>query len=106
MSLALPEGTIREDSPRAETWKKVFGSLTIPLKSPIPVTMDGDGGPKRFFLVDLKRLTETQKARVIAHVAEKYDLDPATVAEDLESEHGLPILDQDVFVSFDPRLVL
>lgn len=101
-------GTIRENSPRAKDWKWVFGSLSIPLKSPLPVRADGpDGTLQQFYEVDVAKLSASQVERVVVHIAHKHELDADAVRRDLEDPtHGLPILAEDIMVSFDPRLVL
>lgn len=97
---------IRNDSPRAEDWRRVFGGTTVPLRSLVPVVMDGPDGPKNFYQVDVGSLTPEQRARVVEHVAKKFGLSPKAVEEDLASEYGLPILVDDVSVTFDARLVV
>lgn len=99
-------GHIREDSPRADEWRAVFGSTEIPLKSLLTVENDSPAGVRQFYLVDVAKLDEDQLERVVAHVADKFGIAKDAVAADLNSDHGLPILADDVLVSFDQRLVL
>ena len=101
-------GTLRSESSRAGDWMEMFGTLRVPIKSPHPVlaTAPGLAGARRFYLVDVSRLSPEVRARVIDHMAQEFDLPPSEVADGLDGEHGMPILADDVDLSFDARAIL
>lgn len=105
MAIAATTAHINPNSPRAEEWKRVFGGLEIKIKSPIPIENDSPAGRRKFFLVDVASLTAEQRERVIDHVSARFNLSREDVESDLESG-AFPILDEDVTVAFDMRLVL
>jgi hypothetical protein len=85
------------ESPRADRWKTVFGTLSLPILSPIPELryfpeLDNDDSLGLFFLVDPSRLDEAQLARLSIWVANMFDLDIDNVRADYLNEHGIPIL--------------
>ncbi len=106
MSLKPTMGHLRESSPRAEDWRHVFGSLDVPLESPLSVRSETPAGEKELYFVAVEKLDEDQVERIVAHLAKKFSVAPEAVREDLGSAHGLPILAEDVSVSFDARFVL
>ena len=107
MALKQTMGFLKESSPRAAEWKTIFGGLEVPLKSPLPVNgFKPDGTPARFYMVDWVKLKQEVLNRAIGFVAAKFNMPHAEVIETLKSEHGFPILEEDVNVSFDARLVL
>lgn len=109
MSERLPiptEATIRESSPRAADWKRIFGGLTVRLLSPVPILADSLTGRRRFYHADVKALSSEQRGRLVAFISERFSVPPEEVELGLgDSKEGLPILDEDLFVSFDYRLV-
>lgn len=106
MALKPTIGHIDPNCERAEWWRHCYGSLDVPLLSPIPEWRRGpDGTPQRFFKVDMRRLTDEQRERVAAFVADKFSVPIDDVRADMERD-GIPILADDVIVSFDARLVL
>ncbi len=88
--------TIREDSPRAADWRKVYGGTTVILKHPLPAIGEFPGvGAKEFYELDLDALTEEQRARLIAHLSERFQLSLEEVQSELDTV-GVPILAEDV----------
>jgi hypothetical protein len=107
MSLHPTTATIHQGSPRAEQWRRVFGSDTVPIKSPIPVHAHLPGlGLRKVYLVEVGALSAEQIEAVIAHLAERFCVEAREVRADLLAEHGLPILAEDLAVACDARLFL
>lgn len=91
--------TIREGSAREQDWLDVFGANEVTLKSPLPHLASAPGVPKAlFFDLDLAALTDEQRGRLIAHLAQRFQVPEQEVAQDLDQE-GCPILDEDVVVT-------
>lgn len=90
--------TIRPDSERAQTWREVFGSTTVPIRSPSPVRANvaniTDG---LFYQIDLRQITPEQRARMVAHITRAFAIPAAEVDAALDSV-GCPILADDVAV--------
>lgn len=90
--------TLRSDSPRAETWREVYGSLSVPILSPIALRAQLPGrGPSLVYLVDVRALSPDVIERVIAYCAETFDMSVEVVREGLRRgfvghDGGLPIL--------------
>lgn len=103
-------GHMSPNAERAEWWLAIFGSLEVPLISPVPqmgTFPDKDGGEMvcSFYNVDLDKLDAEQIARAVTFVVNKFGLSADEVRDDL-AMNGMPILAQDVSVSFDARLVM
>lgn len=103
MSLQPTMASIRDGTPRAEDWKRVFGDRWVPIMGPMAVTMDLGDGPKRYLKVAVKSLSKEQRARIVEHISSKFDISPDEVNEGLDSDYGLPILEDDVTISMDMR---
>ena len=91
--------TIREDSPRAADWMKVFGTLTVPVTnalSPATITLNTPGrqGETQAYFLDLKALTPQQRRRLVEHIATRFGAAPDQVTAQID-EHGVPILEED-----------
>jgi hypothetical protein len=57
--------------------------------------------------MDVAKLEPHQRRRLLAHIAGKWNLDPAQVQADIDDpQHGVPILAADVTVAIDLRMVL
>lgn len=98
--------SLRPESPRAADWERVFGDTTIPLASPLPVRASLPIGDRDVYLVDVPKLDEGQVERLVGHLSAKFGLSRSEVREGLLHGEGLPILAEDVVVSFDVRLAL
>lgn len=91
--------TIREDSPRAADWRKVYGDTTVILKHPLPATGEFLGvGAKEFYELDLDVLTEEQRIHLIVHLSEKFHVPLEDVHAELD-KIGVPILAEDVILT-------
>lgn len=100
-------GHLSESSPRAATWQRIFGATTIPLRSPVTSKVEIRGvGKKDVYMLDLARLKPEQFDRLVLHLAETNSMPPEDVRGELTNDGILPILADDVGISFDGRLVL
>ena len=91
--------TINEDSPRAADWLKVLGSREVAITSPQPVLASAPGiEAALFYQLDLSALTAEQRARLIAHLAERFHVPLAEVKRDL-NQVGCPLLAEDLIVA-------
>jgi hypothetical protein len=75
----------------AELFQKVFGSATVAVQFPFPVLADLPIGEQLVYLLDLREISDEQRARMVDHLAAEHDLDRAFV-EDRIAEQGVPIL--------------
>ena len=97
---------IAKDSPRADRWREVFGSESVPLISPVAVRGQVLGMESaRFYKLDVRALSDDQRRRLEAYLCGRFRLSEAEVRASLESEHGMPILADDVVVVMSPRLL-
>lgn len=83
---------------RADEFRAVFGSDTVPICSPIParavlegIEPDGSAGERDVFLLDVAQVEARALARLYDHLAQKFGVPVETVAG-FVLEHGLPIL--------------
>lgn len=85
--------TVR-DPERAAMFVAVFGSATVGVTSPlprrVPAALPGRPGSIVFFL-DLARITPDARAKLVAHLAQKFHAAQVDIERDL-AELGLPIL--------------
>jgi hypothetical protein len=96
---------LAETSDRVETWREVYGDVSVPIESPVPVVANSPVGVKKFYKVDLARLRPEQLERAIAHIVEVFGYDAEEVRVSVLGDEGLPLLADDVTVSFDARLL-
>lgn len=91
--------TIREGCPRYADWLAVLGTNEVAIQSPQPHLASAPGiEAAPFFLIDLAELTAEQRARLIKHLAQRFQVPEAEVERDLDAV-GCPILDEDVTVT-------
>lgn len=91
--------TISGKSERAESWRQVYGSETINIKSPIPTFANLPGiGDTQIYELDLDLLTTEQRAKLVNYIATKFDIPVAEVDRDLNIL-GCPILAEDITVT-------
>lgn len=98
-------GHLNESSPRASAWRDVFGGLEIPLESPLMRKVELPIGVREVYMLDVKKLTADVRKKLVGYLAKRFQIPAGEVDRDLES-NGVPILIEDVSVSFDPRLIL
>jgi hypothetical protein len=110
MPLKPTIGHLDPKSDRAEMWLEVYGSLEVPLKSPIakqgmfPDPIDGSK-LHYYYEVDLKQLTPEQLDKAAEIIGRRFGIPAQEIRQDIERQ-GIPVLADDVSVSFDARLVL
>lgn len=91
--------TISGNSDRAETWRKILGTETIYIKSPIRSFANLPGKPNTaIYELDLDLLTDDQRERLVSHLSARFDISITDVARDLDVI-GCPILADDVIVT-------
>lgn len=84
---------------RKAEWEAVLGTAAVHVRSPIPSRANLPGHPNvLIYELDLDLLSKEQRARVIAHLAARFDVPEDEVARDLDSV-GVPILARDCVVS-------
>ncbi len=99
--------SISPDSPRYPDWVATFGGPTVPVRCPLPHRgFKPDGTHGRFYHVDGARLDPARRRALINHIARRWGIDPATVENQMDAEHGIPILADGVYVRVDLRLLL
>lgn len=106
MTLRKTYAHIDPSCERASWWKEVYGSLEVPITSPVPVIAVGPDGKKaQYYMVNTQELSAEQLEKVAQFVSEKFDLPIDEVRTEIEVQ-GIPLLAEDLTVSFDARLVL
>src|SRR3990167_7354324 len=91
---------------RAATFEAIFGTATIPIVSPLPQLGILPGiGKVAIYKLDVAALTSDQRAKLVAHLAQRFGLPETDVERDLDTE-GMPILAQDCVVSIPQGLAL
>lgn len=77
---------------RADEWRAVFGTDTLPVKSMLPEWASAPGIARaQFYQLDLDALTVAQLGRLVQHTAAKFGL-PIAEVRDGPVEHGMPLL--------------
>lgn len=90
---AKPTALLLASSPRAETWRYVFGSTTVPIKALMPRQTILPGiGPTFVLDVDVSRLDAGQIERAAETISKRFDVPIDEVRQGILGEHGLPIL--------------
>jgi hypothetical protein len=90
---AKPTALLLASSPRAETWRYVFGSTTIPIMALMPRQTILPGiGPAFVLDVDISRLDAGQIERAAETISKRFDVPIEEVRQGILGEHGLPIL--------------
>lgn len=72
---------------------KVFGRTEVCVLSPLPVlvAVPGFDEPQSAYMLDLKEISDYEKARLIEHIYETFKVDVMEIHELLD-KHGVPIL--------------
>lgn len=78
---------------RAETFMKVFGRTEVCVLSPLPVlvSVPGFDEPQSAYMLDLKEISDYEKARLIEHIYDTFKVDVMEIHKLLD-KHGVPIL--------------
>jgi hypothetical protein len=98
-------GTLSAKSPRYGDWRTIFGGETVPLRSPVPAIAHLEQGPQRVYWLDLRRLTEAQRERLIGYIVRQFGTPEAEVRQNLDRE-GFPLLAEHIGVTSDERYFL
>jgi len=86
------------DPERKAEFEAILGTATVCVKTPFPVRANLPGHPDALvYELDLELITLKQRERLVAHLAEKFELPPAEVEANL-NDHGVPILADDCVV--------
>lgn len=85
---------------RAAKWREVFGTDEVPITCPIPLSVgDFPGvGQRHYYLMDLRAITPEQKERLIASIAQDFNLSIEEVRQNIDMV-GVPVLADDVITS-------
>jgi hypothetical protein len=62
-----PTATIREDSPRADAWRTIFGGLTAPIKTAVPQRCEIARTVSLVYWLDIGRIDSAMMDRLVAH---------------------------------------
>lgn len=89
---------IVNDEARAREFQDIMGSNILPVKSPQPSmgTLPGMKG-KKFYLLDVAKLTPYHCIKLARHLAETFGLEPDQVHDDM-TKNGVPVLAEDCTV--------
>ena len=81
------------DNLRVEEFTEIFGGPVVPVKSPIPSwELLGENKDERLvYMLDFRALDAEQKARLVEHLAAKFDAPAYQVLAQLNKD-GLPII--------------
>ncbi len=92
---------------RAALFQRVFGSATVAVQFPFPVLADRPAGQgeQLAYLLDLREITDEQRARLVDHFAAELNLDRAFV-EDRLTEQGVAIPATDAIMTTTANLGL
>jgi len=100
-------GHLKETSDRAAWWLDVYGSLDVPLTSPIAIRMMIGETEDLYYLIDLNQLDEAQFTKVIDHIVKRFNAEPDVVRAQLKEDGNLPIRESEIeTVTFDARRVM
>lgn len=107
LSTVGPVVSLRPESPRAKDWVYVFGRLeNVPVMTYYTTLANLPDRPNSaVYQLDLARLTFAERARLVEHIAERFDLPADEVDRDLDRE-GCPILATDVIGPAIPMRLL
>lgn len=101
------------DEERAALWRRVFDQPEdeppeVPILSMVPITVrvPSHNTPQRAYQLDLNAITTHQRRRLVQEIADRFELEAATVEAQLD-DYGVPILCMDVIAhSTDQGLVM
>lgn len=92
------------DPARRAAFEKVFGSASVPVKSAVPITAELAGkGVVKAYQLDLEALDADAFARLVEHLAAKFETLPSVVETTLRTE-GMAIMAEDCVVAIRTRL--
>jgi hypothetical protein len=84
---------------RAADWQAILGRTTVAVTSPIPTRANLPGHPDALiYMLDLDELLQEEIDRLIAFIAQRFQIAEAEVAHDIRRQ-GFPILADDCYVA-------
>ena len=87
------------DPERAAEWQRILGITSVYVKSFFPTYANLPGHPNaRIYELDLDLLTDDQRTKLTAFLAQKFGMD-ADQAKAMLPEYGVPILAKDVTIT-------
>lgn len=98
---------ISETSPRYQDWVYILGSNQAPIMSsrPVPGLTSTPSAGELFYKMDLLRITEEQRERLIKLISDKWNLGCAAVERQLvDPARGIAIPVDDVLIVLDDRM--
>lgn len=103
-----PTGHMKPDSPSAEMWLSVYGSLEVPLESPLAFPMlNSKDEVDLFYKVDLTRLSDYQIEDICHHMAKIFERPVQEVRQGVRGNYGIPIRASELnSIIFDGRQFL
>lgn len=98
---------ISKTSPRYPDWVFILGSDEAPIMSSSPVRGSAPGlANALFYKLDLLRISEEQRLRLVLHISALWNLDCEIVERELvDPAHGLAIPADDVMIVLDGRMM-
>jgi len=79
-------------------WESIFDSDTVPIESILPTCVSVPGrSDVNAYMLDLDAITEEQRGRLVAGLAQKFGLDEAFVEAEIDRQ-GVPILCEHVMM--------
>lgn len=93
-----------KSSTRYDKWRRILQSDEIPIKSPKAdlANFGGEETNVRVYELDIERLSEGQRMRLIEFIMERFRESKLTVVTELEYR-GFPVRAEDVVIAFDRR---
>lgn len=85
---------------RGAEFKQIFGTDTVHVRSPFPslAHLGGQAEPESVYMLDMELLTDEQRTKLIAHIAQKFNAETGAVEAALNAL-GLPIKASDTVVT-------
>ncbi|MFO8017915.1 MAG: hypothetical protein R6U96_04725 [Promethearchaeia archaeon] len=101
---------------RKKEWQETLGTDTINVQSPVPSYHKVCGKKRLVYWMDMRKLTEKQKEKMIIHIAQKFeetikaadDFTHDTVEEYVRQNidtFAVPVLADDVIVSMNASIL-
>ena len=89
------------DPERQKMWQRIFPpDGKVPITCPIPVGRGNLAGQEAdYYLLDFDRVNEDEQKRLISEIAEKFELSPLIIAQDIK-EKGCAIKAESVLVAW------